>query len=308
MAKFSSPVDVCNRGLQLIGATRVASLTEDSKNAAAAAFVYDNLRLAELRRNVWTFSVRQAVIRSLSDTTVLLTPPTWTAGAKAAGTIVSYLGTIWIATVATSGVPGTSPDWATYAGPLTLAPYDATEEYETGELVSQVGTIYLSTIGGNAVAPPSANWIAPTGLTSTPISIFEPLTSNARYLFRLPANFLRNAPDPKTGAYGVLGGPAWNGYLDRNIQGDYLSSTDPLAINMRFVADVQDVTKFDPMFCEGLACRIALALAEELTQAPTKVGAIAQQYQKFMGEARMVNAIETGPTEANEDDWIVVRR
>lgn len=308
MTGYSSPVDIANRALQLCGASRITAFTDNDKNAASVAFVYDKIRQSELRRNVWSFSIRQAIVRALADDTLLLVAPTWAAGAYTAGAIVSSLNTLWIASVNTSGVPGTSPDWLTYAGPLTVSTYDATEEYEIGELVKSGGTVYLSITGGNAVAPPSAGWIAPAGLTTSTLTLFEPLTTNARYLFRLPANFLRNAPDPKTGAYGVLGGPAWNGYLDRNLQGQYISSSDPSAVSLRFAADIQDVAKFDPLFCEGLALRIALAIVEELTQSNTKLSTLAQMYTKFMGEARQVNAIEVGPTEANEDDFIVVRR
>ena len=75
----------------------------------------------------------------------------------------------------------------------------------------------------------------------------------------------------------------------------------------RFTADVQDVTKMDDMFCEGLACRIGLEVAEPLTQSGAKIGTISQEYKTFMSEARIVNGIETGPTEPPEDDYVTCR-
>ena len=75
----------------------------------------------------------------------------------------------------------------------------------------------------------------------------------------------------------------------------------------RFVADVHDVRRMDAMFCEGLACRIAMGVCETLTQSVSKLGAISTLYKQFMTEARIVNGIETGSEEPPEDDYIACR-
>ena len=74
-----------------------------------------------------------------------------------------------------------------------------------------------------------------------------------------------------------------------------------------FVADITDVTQMDDMFCEGLACRIALAVIEVLTQSSTKTSTIAGEYKHFMTEARLVNAIEVGAITPPLDDWVACR-
>ena len=74
-----------------------------------------------------------------------------------------------------------------------------------------------------------------------------------------------------------------------------------------FVADVTDVRLMDAMFCEGLGARIGLEVCEPLTQSTAKKTTISQIYQKFMGEARTVNAIEQGAVDPPEDDFITVR-
>jgi hypothetical protein len=66
--------------------------------------------------------------------------------------------------------------------------------------------------------------------------------------------------------------------------------------------------QFDPMFVEGFGSRIALETCEPITQSTEKLKAIAGEYKTFMGEARTVNAIEQGPTEPPEDDYITCRR
>ncbi len=78
-------------------------------------------------------------------------------------------------------------------------------------------------------------------------------------------------------------------------------------IMLRFVADMVDVTRMHAMFCEGLGARLALEVCETLTQSSAKVATIAKEYQTFMSEARLVNAIEIGAEEPPEDDWVTCR-
>lgn len=126
--------------------------------------------------------------------------------------------------------------------------------------------------------------------------------------YRLPANYLRMAPqNPKAGSYSYLGAPSGLSYDDWNIEGDYIVTTDSGALILRFVADFVDVASMDAMFCEGLAARIGLEVCEPLTQSTAKKQAIASEYNKFMTEARIINGIETGPTEPPVDDWVACR-
>ena len=74
-----------------------------------------------------------------------------------------------------------------------------------------------------------------------------------------------------------------------------------------FVADVQDVSDFDTMFCEGLATRCALAVVEAITNSTAKNQVLAGEYQKFMNAAKLSNAILIGAEEPPLDDWIACR-
>lgn len=62
-----TPTDIANRALQKCGVTVLiaagALATEQSEKAILIRNCYDTLRRAELRRNVWTFSVRRTVLR-----------------------------------------------------------------------------------------------------------------------------------------------------------------------------------------------------------------------------------------------------
>ena len=51
---MASKVEIANRALQKLGAKRIASLSEDSRNARAINAAYDTLREAELRAHTWS--------------------------------------------------------------------------------------------------------------------------------------------------------------------------------------------------------------------------------------------------------------
>jgi hypothetical protein len=141
-----------------------------------------------------------------------------------------------------------------------------------------------------------------------PIGVGPNVSGRQRSVYRLPANFLRLAPqDPKAGSVSYLGAPGGGTYLDWDLAGDYLVTRTIGAIVLRFVADITNVREMDDMFCEGLGARIGYEVCPKLTQSVSKRGDIAKAYDTFMGEARTVNGIETGPTEPPEDDYISCR-
>lgn len=132
--------------------------------------------------------------------------------------------------------------------------------------------------------------------------------SFTKNVYRLPSGFLRRAPqDPNAGAISFLGAAGGIPIKDWEFSDNFLITRDFDPIPLRFVANMQRVNEFDPMFCEGLAARIGFELAERVTQDLKKKQAIGAVYQKFMTEARLVNGIETGPTEPPEDSFVTCR-
>lgn len=57
-----SEVSISNLAMQLLGAKRIVSLTEDSRNARACNNCYEILRDAELEAHPWGFAVQRAVL------------------------------------------------------------------------------------------------------------------------------------------------------------------------------------------------------------------------------------------------------
>ncbi len=58
----TSDVSVCNLALQKLGAARIVSLTEDSRNARSVNACYEALRDAEIRRYKWGFAKTRATL------------------------------------------------------------------------------------------------------------------------------------------------------------------------------------------------------------------------------------------------------
>jgi len=480
---FLDSLDIANRALFHLGATRISSPTENSKNNTTMSFLYDKLRRAELRRNVWRFATRRAVMRSMTSTTMSVVPSQWSiTQTYLPGSLVSDAnGYVWISKVAENlgQLPGQSVGWDEFFGTLTADIYAQVSNYTawssgttyvTGQQISYNGAAYqslqsantnnipsaassawwfpisvvgpsgyyageivympisgannnsvpggfvafLSLVNGNTTVPSvpaawvattqygqdasvsysggqwrsliafnqnnipataPAAWVAatsyasgntvtgadgfiyssavnsnlgnnpetdggtnwtPTGAvaawsqsvplfpsdtswlplyaTLQPTTFIYPVGSGpsteteTRNVFPLPNGFLREAPqDPKRGSVSFLGAPSGLPYYDWELENNFLVSRDPGPIVLRFVADTVNVQGFDDMFCEGLAARMGLEACEDITQSDAKMQICTQAYSKFMGEARTVNAIETGSTEPPEDDYITCR-
>lgn len=179
----------------------------------------------------------------------------------------------------------------------------------TGKSV-QWNSSFVGGTGSNKwrlVTSPSGVALQSFNLTN-PIGVGPTVQTQTHNLFRLPANYLREAPqDPKAGSTNFLGAPSGLAYNDWEYEGNFLVSRESRPIVYRFVADVSYVPDMDDMFCHGLGYRIAYETCERITQSTEKKSAALQAYTHFMTEARMVNGIETGPTEPAEDDYITCR-
>lgn len=327
---FNAPVDIVNRAMQHLGASRPTTLADTNKGADEAEFLYDKCRRAELERNIWAFSTRRAALRYVTSTTKMLT-----FGAYAAGTTygvgdivmsndISGNSVAWVSIQATNlaHLPATVTNnvwWQQYFGPITADTYDAAATYSVGELILNSGTYYKSianaNIAGGTSSPNVAFGTAPTAWTLyTPYPVTLTQNGASRNQFVLPYGFLRVAQqDPKGAGAPYSGTTAGLQFSDFQIEDIFLLTSATEAnlttaagaaartpLIFRFAADVTDVTRFSTMFCEGLAARIAMELCETMTQKPDLYKQVMAKYDRFMAEARRVNEIEVGSTEPDE--------
>jgi hypothetical protein len=173
---YNTPEDIANRALQHCGvppSNRIASLTDNTKNAKECALVYNKVRQAVLRENTWEFAIRRSRIRPVDTNTLIYTPPTYDATATyGVGDIVAYVDPVdnstgyWLSEQpaninntpgALSGAYGTAP-WCQYWGPIAAQLYSSGTSYSSGELVYKTPgdgtyTMFLSLQSANTDDP-----------------------------------------------------------------------------------------------------------------------------------------------------------
>lgn len=131
---------------------------------------------------------------------------------------------------------------------------------------------------------------------------------STRNAYRLPGNYLRRAPQaPQAGRVSWLGFPGNIQQDDWLFEGQYLITMDCGPIIFRFVADVQNVPDFDDLFCEMLACKIAMQICEPLTQSTAKFSEIGADYKVARSDAITIGGIEVGSEEPPLEDLIATR-
>lgn len=207
--------------------------------------------------------------------------------------------------------------------------FPTTQTFFAGELVHIGTTLYMSLYNSNGQGtstttpsnilngpkPPSATWITMT--TAPTIAIFNfiyPVGAGPQQnlgnenVYMLPNGYLSMvSQDPKAGQALFLGAPDGAPFKDWVLADNYYTTMDSDVTLFRFMSDQQDVTKFDPLFIEGFACRLAIELCEPITNSTGKKQSLEADYKKFMGDAALKNAIENGPTYPPEDSYVTCR-
>lgn len=79
------------------------------------------------------------------------------------------------------------------------------------------------------------------------------------------------------------------------------------ALNVLYIAQITEVSKWPPLFCDAVAARLAMDLCETITQSNTKLDAAAQRYGEAISLARHMNAIEKPAQQRIVGDYVLVR-
>lgn len=114
------------------------------------------------------------------------------------------------------------------------------------------------------------------------------------YAFTLPSDCLRVLRPPTVG-------------LDWQIEGRKILTNDSNVLYLKYIRDVEDATQFDASFYNVVAAALAIDICQRLTQSNQKMSLLEQDYKDAVIAARRVNAFESGPEGAVDDDWWVAR-
>ena len=156
---FRTPIDIAKRACQSVGQFPLTTFQDDSRQATEVNTAYDDLRLAELSRHTWAFSIRRARVRPITLSSQVWTPPTYNPATNyTVGDCVNYSGGTyltaqlypWILQAPTS--VGQNPDvtvaWSHLFSSMIADVFDNGATYAAGEL-SLVPALYA---GGTTYA------------------------------------------------------------------------------------------------------------------------------------------------------------
>lgn len=92
-------------------------------------------------------------------------------------------------------------------------------------------------------------------------------------------------------------------HIDYQVEGDRLLC-DEQNMSIRYIAKIEDTTKFSPMFIATLAHRLAADLAYPLVQSNTVAREMRLTYERMLSEAKTVDAQEGTPPVLIDDTWL----
>jgi hypothetical protein len=316
---FLTGVDIANRGLQHIGARRIVTFQDATRNAAESLSIYDKIRRHELRRSVWNFACRRATMRTITATSVIVVPNAWLVGTTYGvwSIVADTAGQLWqsLITGNIGNPPVESSFWTAYAGPVVADNWSGSVNYFPGDIVLSGGNVYiaLNALPNLNHVPPNVTYWVPfvSGVAWTPLPttlLPGPYAISADFLtfrnvYKLPAGFLRIAPqDQKRADRSRLSVSAEMRYRDWEIENGFIFTTETTSpFVLRYVADITNVTLMDDLFCEAMAASMGSELCEILTQNRDKLGATRAAYDAAIQLAKDINAVEAGSTENEED-------
>jgi hypothetical protein len=110
----------------------------------------------------------------------------------------------------------------------------------------------------------------------------------------------------------VYNGPSLEDYRNQpvaeySLEGNKILTNFPAPLKIRYVSRVFDTTQWDSMFVEAMACRLAMELAEDLTQSNTKRELAQSEYVAALRNAIRSNALEQPAQDLPDNSWLLGR-
>lgn len=79
------------------------------------------------------------------------------------------------------------------------------------------------------------------------------------------------------------------------------------ALYIRYISRITDPVRYDALFIDAVATRMALELCEAFTQSNAKKNIFFSEYQESLNRARRVDGQENPPAVFETDEWLEVR-
>lgn len=107
-------------------------------------------------------------------------------------------------------------------------------------------------------------------------------------------------------------GPSLDDYRNESvaeyaIEGNKILTDIGSPLKIKYISRIQDTTEWDAMFVEAFACRLAMEMAEDLTQSNTKRELAQAEYMAALRGAIRANAIQQPPQDLPDDSWMFSR-
>jgi hypothetical protein len=91
------------------------------------------------------------------------------------------------------------------------------------------------------------------------------------------------------------------------IEGRKILTNYAAPLRVRYVSRVEDTSQWDASFVEAFACRLAVEMAEDLTQSTGKKESAKDDYKTAIAKAIRADGIEQPPQDLPDDAWMLSR-
>jgi len=125
------------------------------------------------------------------------------------------------------------------------------------------------------------------------------------HAYAKPADFIR-----LIGFYDDLGNRVSGDENDYDLEGEYIvkNGEDGTAINVRYIFDLEDVNKMDPLFIDLFALDLAIRLAPRFSGGEARVKTLASLRQEVLASATAIDGQERPPRRIQRSRFIQARR
>ena len=125
--------------------------------------------------------------------------------------------------------------------------------------------------------------------------------------FKLPSDFERLSLIRNSGLGSDAGLSSDRG-ADYEIQAGFIETNFGAPLEIKYVPNETDTTKYDSLLTSVIAYSLALDLVEPLTQSNTKKAELEKSLRFWLKEASRVSGRERAPQGFRDTSWIIARR